>query len=186
VYLPATGGDEGANTIVNPYLVSNLIASDGVTPTTIDVSLSSGWFRAFNGTATGINDLQQEWVFADLGHLATLTVGGLDTSLSYDLYLVCSAGNQPTDYTIGTTTRNATGIYSQSDISLWTEGAQYVLFSGIAPDGSGNIAIGVQDGAAPITGNGNIAAMQIVSVPEPSTSLLLLGSLVGLALRRRR
>jgi hypothetical protein len=181
VYLPAVG-DQGANSITNPYSVNNLTASDGITATTIDVTLTSGWYRSFNGTVT-INDLQQEWVFAQLGQSATMTIGGLNSSLTYDLYLVAGATIN-TSFTIGATTLNATG--ATGDGVTWTPGLHYVLFSGIAPDLAGNIAVGIQDGIAPINGNGGIAGLQIVPVPEPSTTLLLVGSLVGLTFRRRR
>lgn len=159
VYMPATGGSDGADSIVNPYVVNNLTASDGTTATAIDVTLTSNFYRAFNGTAT-INDLQQEWVFARLGNSATMTVSGLDPASTYDFYLIAS-GSYQTNYTIGTTTKTATGTNGTGVV--WTAGAQYVLFSGISPNAGGIVTIGIQDGLAPIDGNGVIAAMQITS-----------------------
>jgi hypothetical protein len=178
-------GLTGAGTTVVAGDTRNNLSDSTGAATTIDVSLTSGFYRAFNSSTLTINDLQQEWVFAQLGQMATMTVGGLNSSLTYDLYLVAPGSTTlPAAYTIGGTTQNATGAIG--DGVTWAAGLQYVLFSGIAPDGGGNIMIGIQDGLAPINGNGGIAAIQIVAIPEPSTSLLLLGSLVGLALRRRR
>ena len=167
IYMPATGGGDGADSIVNPYAVSNLTASDGSTPTSIDVTLTSNFYRAFNGTAT-INDLQQEWVFARLGNSATMTVSGLDPSLTYDFYLV-AAGSYQTSYTIGATTKTATAVNGTGGV--WTAGAQYVLFSSVSPDAGGFVTIGIQDGLAPIDGNGTIAAMQITSQAPPANFL---------------
>ncbi|MEX1049751.1 MAG: sialate O-acetylesterase [Akkermansiaceae bacterium] len=167
VYMPATGGSDGADSIVNPYVVNNLTASDGTTATAIDVALTSNFYRAFNGTAT-INDLQQEWVFARLGNSATMTISGLDSALTYDFYLV-GAGSFQTNYTIGTTTKTATGVNGTGGV--WTAGTNYVLFSGVSPNTSGIITIGIQDGLAPIDGNGTIAAMQITSQGPASNFL---------------
>ena len=159
IYLPATGGSDGADSIVNPYTVSNLTASDGTTATAIDVTLTSNFYRAFNSTAA-TNDLQQEWAFARFGNAASMTVGGLDPALSYDFYLV-GAGSYPTAYTIGATVKTATGVNGTGGI--WTEGAQYVLFSGVSPSAVGIVTIQLQDGQAPTDGNGAVAAMQITS-----------------------
>jgi hypothetical protein len=172
------------DTVVAGDTRNNLLDSTGAA-TTIDVSLTSGFYRAFNSSTTTINDLQQEWVFAQSGLLATMTVGGLNSWLTYDLYLVTPGVTTiPTAYTIGATTKSATGAAGTGGI--WTAGTHYVLFSGITPDSGGNIAIGIQDGLAPITGNGGIAAMQIVAVPEPSTSMILISSFVGLGIVLRR
>ena len=163
VYMPATGGSDGADSIVNPYLVSNLTASDGVTATAIDVTLTSNFYRAFNAAAS-INDLQQEWVFARNGVSATMTVSGLNPSSTYDFYLL-AAGSYQTAYTIGATTLTATGVNGTGGV--WTTGAQYVKFTGISPDAGGNVIIGIRDGLTPIDGFGAIAAMQIVTLNAP-------------------
>jgi hypothetical protein len=157
VFIPDTNGNSSTadDVIATPYLVSNLVDSSGAA-TTVDVELTSGWYRAFNNSVYA-NTMQKEWVFANSGNAATLTVTGLAAGSSYHFYLIGS-GSFATTYTIGATTKSATAV-QMADTASWVENAQYVVFSNVAANESGTIVIGVQSS---VSGNGTLAAMQIV------------------------
>jgi hypothetical protein len=161
ILIPDTNGNSVTtdDVIATPYLANDLVDSSGAA-TTVDVELTSGWFRAFNGTP--VNTLQKEWLFARSA-TGILTVKGLDPLLTYDFHLIGS-GNYDTNYTIGGITKSVTGIYSQSDVSLWTQGTQYAVFTAIAPDAGGNVSISV---VANSGADGAIAAMQISPSDTP-------------------
>lgn len=177
-------GDSGANTIDNPFTASNLNDSTGAA-TTIDVQLTSGFFRSFNGTATSataVTALQNDRVFgsgADGLSTAVLTIQGLNNAYTYDLYLI-NSGGFTTRYTIGATSANATG---NNYDGTWTDGGEYRLFSGIAPVG-GSIAITLFE--LNTNNVSTIAGLQIVEiVPEPSVALLSSFALLAFTRRRR-
>lgn len=185
VTIPLTPiGDFGANTIDNPFTASNLNSSTGAA-TTIDIQLTSGFFRSFNGTATSataVTALQNDRVFgsgADGLSTAVLTIQGLNNASTYDLYLI-NSGGFTTRYTIGATSANATG---NTFDGTWTDGGEYRLFSGIAPV-SGSIAITLFELNA--NNAASIAGLQIVEVvPEPSAALLSSFALLAFTRRRR-
>ena len=180
VALTGTG-----DTIPAGYTLSNLPASDG-SATTIDIQLTSGFFRSFNGTvAASGNDqdaLQNERIFSNNNNTGIITISGLNPALTYDLYMIASGFN--TTYSVGGETTTALGTVNTVDgTKVWTDGTHYASFSGLSPSVTGTIALGV-------TGNGQqfgaIGGLQIVAVPEPSSAVLLLGSVIGIALGRRR
>ena len=178
----AATGDAGTNTIDNPFTTSNLVSSTGAA-TTIDIQLTSGFFRSFNGTATSataVTALQNDRVFGSgVDATAVLTVQGLNNASTYDLYLI-NSGGFTTRYTIGATSANATG---NTFDGTWTDGGEYRLFSGIAPV-SGSIAITLFELNA--TNAASIAGLQIVEiVPEPSVALLSSLALIAFTRRRR-
>lgn len=164
-------GDQGADTIANPFQFNNLDASDGTT-TTIDLDLTSGFFRAFNGppaaSSATIAALQNERVFSNSGNLATLTLKGLDPARQYDLYLI-NSGSFATAYTIGATSKTASGNSFDGD---WTDGVEHAYFAAVNPDASGEIAIGIQDGSAPINSFGTISGIQIVPLNTQPVNFL--------------
>ena len=180
----AAAGDAGANTIDNPFTASNLNSSTGAA-TTIDIQLTSGFFRSFNGTvttSTAVTALQNDRVFGsgvDALSTAILTIQGLNNAYTYDLYLI-NSGGFTTRYTIGATSANATG---NAYDGTWTDGGEYRFFSGIAPT-SGEIAITLFELNA--NNAASIAGLQIVEiVPEPSAALLSSFALLAFTRRRR-
>jgi hypothetical protein len=184
ISLPATG-DDGTQSIAHPVTFSNLSASDG-SATAIDVTLTSGFYRSFNSTAAASSNdqdaLQNERVFSRNSNTGIITISGLDSSLTYDLYFIASSFN--TTFNVGAATASALGTINTVDGTLvWTAGGHYASLAGISPNISGEIAIGVTgNGQA----NGAIAGMQVVAIPEPSSMLLVLGSALCLTTRRRR
>ncbi|MEO7319259.1 MAG: sialate O-acetylesterase [Chthoniobacteraceae bacterium] len=152
----AVADDQGADTVLHPVLFSNLKSSDNVT-TAVSIQLTSGFYRSFNGAGTMA--LQDDRVFSRLGQAATMTIGGLDPAKVYDVYFIAS-GNFTTAYTIGGTGKVATG---NAFDGAWTQGGEYVSFTGIAPTVSGQIVVTIQDGAAPIDSFGSISGLQIAT-----------------------
>jgi hypothetical protein len=156
----AAAGDDGADSIDHPVTRGDLAASDG-SGTAVGVTLTSGFYRAFNSTtpASG-NDqdaLQNERVFSRNNNTGIITISGLDSSQTYDLYFIASSFN--TTFSVGAATASATGTINTVDGTLvWTAGGHHASLAGISPNISGEIAIGV-------TGNGQafgaIAGMQI-------------------------
>ena len=154
----AVAGDQGADTVLHPVLFSNLKSSDNVT-TAVSIQLTSGFYRSFN--AAGTMALQDDRVFSRLGQAATMTIGGLDPAKVYDVYFIAS-GNFTTAYTIGGTGKVATG---NAFDGTWTQGGEYVSFTGLAPTAGGQIVVTIQDGAAPIDSFGSISGLQIATSP---------------------
>jgi hypothetical protein len=166
---------------------SNLLDSTGAA-TTIDITLTSGFFRAFNPAATtSYNNVSREWIFGSEGATGVITVTGLELNATYDFYLL--VGNTfGSTFSIGANSESVSGIATPTAnpaFADWTEGVEYAKITGTA-DGLGNLVISVGDNSAATNGGGSISGMQIVAIPEASSSLLLLGSLLGLGLRRRR
>jgi hypothetical protein len=115
---------------------------------------------------------------------------------TYDLYLY--GANYDDDrgarFTVGSQTvtiYNNPGVDGQHPGTSFDLGANYTMFHGISPDGSGNIT-GTWDGqfTNAITGQsgeGDFNGLQLVTlIPEPSTFALLGLGLTGLAFVRRR
>jgi hypothetical protein len=178
----------GANSTVVPGTTFNDLTSSTGLATTIDIVLVSGFFRSFNGTAStpgNVLSLQNDRVFANgaqtTGNVAVLTVKGLTSTYTYDLYFINSGGFS-TRYTVGTTSVVASGATYDG---TWTDGGEYATLSALSPS-AGEISIAIQYSGAG-TGIGAIAGLQLVEiVPEPSSRLLVLGSLAGLSFLRRR
>lgn len=110
-----------------------------------------------------------------------MVISGLDDAKTYDIYLYTAGFN--TNYTIGGITKNADA--SSTSNGTFVEGEDYVLFSGISST-SNEISIGVQDGVGALDSFGVLSGFQVVSVPEPSSTVMIGAGLAFLGLRRKR
>ena len=109
----------------------------------------------------------------------TITLSGLDSSLTYDVIIYNARGagtGGAWDYT--TTDGNGTQVLSDAQI---LQNDEVTVFSGLIPDTNGEITtVFTKDGNA----RGGLNFIQVVTVPEPSSTILL--GMGGLALLRRR
>ncbi|MDP0491388.1 MAG: PEP-CTERM sorting domain-containing protein [Verrucomicrobiota bacterium JB023] len=112
-----------------------------------------------------------------------LTLGGLDSSFTYELRIYNARGAGTTgawDYA----TTDGTGTYNLSDDSI-LDNDDVIVFSGLTPDINGEISTVLSKNG---NARGGINFLQVVTtpVPEPSAALLLgLGALIATGRRRR-
>jgi hypothetical protein len=135
--------------------LTDLTASDGVTATTIDVSMSNGRFDY-----TLSNDLMSDYAYGN-GSPIDVTISGLNPSAGYTLTVYCQGDQESQNATVtfGGTSETTTGDISGSLVP----GGNYVVLSvtadtsgevtgTVAPDGSSYVAInGLQIADAPAT-----------------------------------
>jgi hypothetical protein len=165
-------------------------AGDSMTVSGVTFAFGDGWLSSFADGAP--NNLQGDRVFTANGVTGTFTISGLDTNMNYNLALIGASqttGGFATDFTIGGTTKTATGEHetgtNANGALTFVEGSSHVLFSGISGS-TGSITFTMTDSVDGT--NGVLSGLQLegVAVPEPSTTALLgLGGL-ALILRRRR
>lgn len=130
---------------------TDLVASDGTTGTSIDISVSGGG----GYTDTSItNDLLSDYFYGS----TTTTVSGLDASTAYTIYVyaVGDVPGQGSTITIDTNVQTTTG----DNVNEFVLGGNYVVFQATA-NGSGEIMIVSSD---------KVNGFQIVgnaSEPEP-------------------
>ena len=179
---------------------SNFKASDGTTVTTVGfVNHYDFAGMGSSGSNNLLDDGGQMWQ-TTWPYRADLYLTGLSTSQKYDLYLYATAGATAygTAFTIGGVTQLTAGGNDTSFVkggSTLVTGSNYVLFHNLMSDADGNIYIAAYSNSI-ITGianggsdSGPINGLQLVSVPEPGTLVLLAVGLVGLlayAWRKRR
>lgn len=156
-----TGG--GGSTIAGTYDL-NLV--DGTTDSGIDLTIV-GDARYAGGDFTGLVNPFAGYAFL-VDPSVTMTLSGFAQNETADIYLYAGKGNnqfEPASFTIGGTTKIVAD--SASDATSYTEGQEYVVFSGVSADASGNIEItwaGV-DGYSYSAFDG----MQVNVIPEPAT-----------------
>ena len=115
----------------------------------------------------------------------TLTITGLDTSLTYDLYSTSHGGGSGFDGRNEAHTVTGDMVYGPSALNRGASrlGA-FHSFLGVSPDNSGTIVLvaSATDGSNNPAFNG----LLINVIPEPSTTALFGLAGIGLVLRRRR
>jgi len=120
---------------------------------------------------------------------ATLSIAGLPGTFNYDLVVFAhgDANDQSATVTVRSdskTTATWTGLHDL------TEGVDYVRFNNIAPGLGGDAADEISFTVANLGSNFsgfNGFQIQAVAIPEPSSLMLVLGSVAaGLVLKRRR
>lgn len=128
----------------------------------------------------GGGDLFNDGIRAFNGNSASFTVGGLDSGLTYNIYLYSSNGSgtgEGAAFTItGFGTQNVSGSAGGPGFVL---GDNYVVFSGIT--GVTSLSGSYTNFTNP---HGPFNGLQVEAIPEPSAALL--GGLGLLALLRRR
>jgi hypothetical protein len=179
--------------------LSNLTASDSSTVTTWDVT-TTVWGTVDGASAT--NALIGDFIYSYLPGNATtgrLTISGLTPGDSYQIYMYNSMAGQGERFILGTdssfvggTQQNVSGrpnATTPSDVTganpVYTLGTDYTVFN-LTADGSGNIYgrfLGPTD-----SDGGHFSGIQIVSVPvpEPSAIILLSFGLIGFISKARR
>ena len=118
------------------------------------------------------------------GNSMTVTFGGLDAALTYNVrfYVLLTEGAADLDFTVtdGAGVISRTGL-GRSDLFDAVPLSSDAIFEGVSADGSGNIAVNVSSANAV-----NIEAVVLEAIPEPSSSTLLGLGLAGVLFRRRR
>lgn len=166
---PATG--QGGTFSSGPLVDSN----NNLTTITFSAGVAEG-----SSSWSGGGDLFNDGIRAFNGNSASFTVGGLNSALTYNIYLYSSNGSgtgEGARFTIsGYGTQNVTGNAGGPGYVL---NDNYIVFSGIT---------GVTSLSGTYTNNtdphGPFNGLQIEAIPEPSAALL--GGLGLLALLRRR
>ncbi len=193
---------------------AGLVDSEG-TVTGVGISFSSdlgGWRTGSIGTDDGDGKLWRGYLDADSG--SSILVSGLDPLLAYDVYIYFDGDNgsnwRVAEFTVNGITlagedsentnwgagQNTGRIYQQpvagpngnqpftGDGSPNNSEGNYVKFANV----SGDITISAVGGATTASGGvkrAPINGFQIVAVPEPSISVLVVLAGAGLLLRRR-
>ena len=115
----------------------------------------------------------------------TITITGLNTALTYDIYSVNHGGGSGFDAVEDTHSVTGDVSYGSSTLSRGDSrlNGAFHTFLGVSPDNTGQIVFAVTQ---PSGSNGAVNGILINAVPEPSTTALLgLGGL-ALILRRRK
>lgn len=112
---------------------------------------------------------------------ATMTLSGLNTSLTYNLTFFAYI-NRPDSRLTNISINGGTAVPLEPGMGTIT--GNTITFSNVAPTPSGTIDIAYSRGAG--VGNLIINALEITSVPEPSSAMLLGAFAICPLLRRRR
>ncbi len=171
---------------------TNLLASDGVTATTISFSvagISSGQV-GFGGTPSFAGNLLADYYYVGGTTPATFTIGGLTPGHDYQVYIYSQPGSSGvTDRDATITLESASQNLTARSINSFQEGVNYVVFNVSSIGGttlSGSFVGSLGGNEAELNGL-QIVDLGAAAVPEPSAFAALAGAtFLGLAALRRR
>lgn len=177
-------------------------------PASIAVSASQNGSDAGGGGPDGAANNLLNYLYYDKGNPATapqsfFTISGLPTTQQYNLFLYgtdnTSTGalftllNGTTATGVSPSTSNTTGGSVGANTTASTIpagspnlGADYMEFTGVTPNSSGNIVVQWSENGTATNGAGVINGFQLESVPEPASAGLLAVGAFGLLARKRR
>lgn len=188
---------------INPYPASGLLSDSTGTPTGMSYSInydSNNGGLTFGGSYQGTPGfLFGEAALVSGTDVGTLTLHNVPGQ-SYDLYLYGANfdGSRGAQFTVNsgtpvgglTATTNPNFGGGNGPLTSFVLGGDYVEFTGVTADGSGNITItwaqNLLDNQGGGEGDFNGMSLVTVSVPEPCTLALAGLGLSGLLLARRR
>lgn len=101
---------------------------------------------------------------ATSGDWGVYTLSGLDVAKTYDIYLYSTWGWNTDTATFKIGTEQKQGSNPTGNRSTFVENENYVVFSSVSPDASGNLAVEYSKLA-----NTAFNGMQIGAIPEPGT-----------------
>ena len=164
---------------------TNLLDSTGaVTTVGITVGTHGG---GYSGSG---NALLNDYLYLEgAATSSSFTLSGLSASDSYNVYIYSTGdvSGQGGAFSFGATTLTTSA--NPRDGTNFILGNNYVVFSGVTPDGTGSATFNWVFNGVSANSSTALNGIQIVSVavPEPSAASLLIGSLgMGLLVRRRR
>ena len=155
---------------------------------TLNGGIGGGWNSPSGNSFTpgAYQNLMSAWIGTATNITSTVALTGLTPGQSYDLYLYSGSNTdgRKTAFTITGATTSATVTTSPFNTSgsTFIEGTNYVHFTSLAPDLSGNMTISFTGAGT----EGDLNGFQIQSVPEPGTWALLVFSLTTVIVLRRR
>lgn len=177
---PAVIGDAGdAWTPVSTLDGSSVVLPGGLT---VAVTTDDQTIYATGVTFGGMEDILTNYAYA-FGVPLTVTLGGLNPVLSYDLVPIASLdsyfdGSQKTATATGANSLSA-NLTNNSSTTSFVAGVNYVELLGVTPNASGQIVLTLQSDVG-------LNALQVSAIPEPSTfSLLGCALVIGLGIFRR-
>jgi hypothetical protein len=183
-------GPEGGSPLIGSATSGVLATSTGL-PAPVTVTL--GNFRVYEAQENAA--AQASALMTDFGYQQNLGTGGPDSTFAinnlnpaftYDLYLYAQNGGYGNTATIFTIGGNQQIASNAGNIGSFIQNTNYVLYSGLVPDGAGTISGTFNDFA--VANNAAFNGLQIVEiVPEPEVlSLAGLAGLIGIRRRRSR
>lgn len=195
------GNGNNWNNVSSLSGLENLMPVTGSQPTTIDISMT-GWdgFNTWNSGLTpdanlngglfAFTDVTDDGAYFTASQAPTLTLSGLDLTMTYDL-IFYGARRDSERYTTYSVAGAGSVELQTGDDPGWNSDT-VVSFTGLSPDGSGNIAVdhiawtGTGQTGSRTFGYLNALEIETHPIPEPGTLALLGLGACGLFLRKRR